>query len=293
MSKLPLWSLRLLVGCGLAIGQSCQSPAVKQGSSAHETPLLHSARHYAQEKVPGIYLEDQGFNHQVVLTFDDGPNAYTPQVLDLLKPHQLQAVFFIVGSKLLKSDSQSDGQLDPERVAILRRMVNDGHVLGNHSFNHPNLSALNYLNQPAQIGLEFERTQKIVNQALGYDYPLYYIRPPFGQRGVRHVHSSADGSLRPGLVDQWLKQQQKYLILWNASSGDWHHQQPLWQMEKSVMDSLRSHQGGVILMHDIQPRTPQLLQNLLLRLKKEPQFKLTNLESLLKQKYQIKALDAP
>lgn len=279
-------TVRVMAGMALVAGLAYQGMSLLRKQPQPVRAQVKVPRPHAREKVPGIYLDDQGFQNQVVFSFDDGPNIHTEQVLDLLKQHQIKAVFFVLGSKIQKPD----GTLYPDSARLVRRMLAEGHALGNHTFNHPNLSAASYTDKPAKIAQEFTRTQTAVNKALGHSYPLVYVRPPFGQRGVRGLSNPADGVFRPGHVDHWLQQQKYYLVLWSASSGDWHHQQPLWEMEKSVMDGLNARQGGMILMHDIQPRTPLLLKNLLERLNKEKRWRVTTLEALLKLKYGRRAV---
>ena len=89
----------------------------------------------------------------VYLTYDDGPSRYTPKILDLLKAYRANATFFVVGSQVRT------------REATLRRIRNDGHLVGNHSWNHPLLTRLS----PAQVRSQFRRTDAAIT---AHDFAL-------------------------------------------------------------------------------------------------------------------------
>lgn len=96
-----------------------------------------------------------------VLTFDDGPSDWTPQVLDVLERHHVPAAFFVVGSHVATSP------------ALLQRMRTDGDEVGVHTFTHANLGSL-----PAWYEqLELDETQRVIAAATGYTTDL--LRPPF------------------------------------------------------------------------------------------------------------------
>ena len=102
----------------------------------------------------------------VALTFDDGPDpGTTPRILATLRRHDVKATFFVVGSQVER------------HPGLLRRIVEEGHTIGNHSYDHADMSYLT----PAQIRLELQRTQKTVDKALGYHYQMKIMRPPYGE----------------------------------------------------------------------------------------------------------------
>ncbi len=98
----------------------------------------------------------------VALTFDDGPDAtWTPAILDVLKRENVPATFFIIGQ---------NGQDNP---GLVRRIVNEGHDIGNHTFTHPNLGEI-----PARIGdLELTATERLIESLTGRSTMLF--RPPY------------------------------------------------------------------------------------------------------------------
>ncbi|MBK7391931.1 MAG: glycosyltransferase [Chloracidobacterium sp.] len=106
---------------------------------------------------------------KIVLTFDDGPDpVWTPKILDILKQENVKAAFFIVGS---------NGQSNP---AIVKRILDDGHEIGNHSFTHPNLGEV-----PRQVvDLELNTTQRLIESLTGRSTRLFRA-PYFGDAEPR------------------------------------------------------------------------------------------------------------
>ncbi|MDR3404580.1 MAG: polysaccharide deacetylase family protein [Chthoniobacter sp.] len=106
---------------------------------------------------------DPATDLRLVLTFDDGPDpVFTPQILDVLKQYQVPAVFFVVGKNA------------EQHPALLRRMAQEGHEIGNHSFSHPDLAKLS----PFQQDMELAATQRIIQVTTGRSTLLF--RPPYG-----------------------------------------------------------------------------------------------------------------
>ena len=101
---------------------------------------------------------------KLAITFDDGPHPeHTGQILDLLKSHSVKATFFVVGNKV------KDGE------TLLKRMIEDGHTVGNHSYTHTNRHG--FL-RTGQVEKEIRWTNKVIQEATGEPVRLY--RPPVG-----------------------------------------------------------------------------------------------------------------
>ena len=111
---------------------------------------------------PTLYHQGAGREHQVSLTFDDGPDPrWTPKVLDILKAANVKAAFFLVG-------------VNAERYpGVVRRIVAEGHEIGNHTYYHPNLA----LCWPEHIRLELNATQLLLEAITGRATTLF--RPPY------------------------------------------------------------------------------------------------------------------
>lgn len=152
---------------------------------------------------------------RLALTFDDGPCApFTEQILDVLKKQRVPGTFFVCGKNVERS---------PE---IVRRIVEEGHTLGNHTYSHPFL----YLRSQRAMTREIERTQQAIEAAAGVR-PRFF-RPPYGGRwfGLMRV-----------LSKQGLK-----MVMWSATGYDWKYGAD--DILKSVMAEIRP--GAVILLHD-------------------------------------------
>ena len=121
-----------------------------------------TAKYVKFAEFPTLYHQGAGGEHQVAITFDDGPDPrWTPKILDILKAANVKATFFVVG-------------VNAERYpALVRRIVNEGHEIGNHTYYHPNLA----LCWPEHVRLELNATQLLLETITGRATTLF--RPPY------------------------------------------------------------------------------------------------------------------
>ena len=150
---------------------------------------------------------------KVALTFDDGPHpVYTPQLLDGLKERGVRATFFVVGENI------------PGNEEILKRMDAEGHLIGNHTYNHVKLSDLD----SARACAEVEKTNVLIQEATGKEPE--FIRPPFGA---------------------WKKTMECSLgmlpVLWDVDPLDWTTKNTALVVERVLKDT---KPGDIILLHD-------------------------------------------
>lgn len=123
------------------------------------------------ESVPSSYVMQRTGDQvgKIVLTFDDGPDPeWTPKILDILKEKGIKATFFIIGE---------NGQENPE---LVKRIVNEGHEIGNHSFTHPNLGEV----PEAVTEVELNATQRLIESLTGRSTRLFRA-PYFGDAEPR------------------------------------------------------------------------------------------------------------
>lgn len=152
---------------------------------------------------------------KVALSFDDGPdNNYTVEILDILKKHKVPATFFVIGSRC---------ELYPE---VVKRMVKEGHLLGNHTWSHPNIIKLS--NQEALK--EVTKADKIIKRYAGYSPILF--RSPYGSLDREKVELFRDKGYK--------------LISWNIDSLDWKGLSAA-EVKTNILENLQ--QGSIILQH--------------------------------------------
>jgi peptidoglycan/xylan/chitin deacetylase (PgdA/CDA1 family) len=153
---------------------------------------------------------------QLALTYDDGPNdAYTPRLLEVLARHNVHATFFLIGRYVRHV---------PE---IARQIADAGHIVGNHTFNHPLLT----LKSAAGIREELSTCRSALQDAIGGNSNLF--RPPFGGRRPAVLRVARELGLDP--------------VMWNVTGYDWNAP-PAAAIEEKVAKQIRG--GDVVLLHD-------------------------------------------
>jgi len=153
---------------------------------------------------------------KLALTYDDGPNdPYTLHLLEVLAKHDVPATFFLIGRYV------------QQRPAIVRELVKAGHVVGNHTFTHPQL----IFQSPTQIRAQLSACTFAVNDAVGVHSNLF--RPPFGGRRPAVLRIARELGLEP--------------VMWSVTGYDWNPT----TRERIQRHMTRQIRGGdVILLHD-------------------------------------------
>lgn len=180
----------------------------------------------------------RGGRGRVLLTFDDGPHAeYTPAILRLLGRYDARAVFFVVGRRIDRAPH------------LLRAILEEGHALGNHSYEHP-LEGQPWL--PGYLK-DLRRCQRRIEELTGYTPTLF--RPPLGRLSLASVVAPRLLGLRT--------------MLWSLDSGDWQ----LWGKDEAAArdaaERLASRvrrqppDADIILLHDDHPHVLPVLESLL------------------------------
>jgi peptidoglycan-N-acetylglucosamine deacetylase len=205
------WVAGFGAAAGLAAG-GCAYAAMWPGSRLFGNALIAPRR-------PG----------ELALTFDDGPNpAWTPRLLEVLASHNVRATFFLLGSR---------AQAEPE---LVRRIAAAGHLVGNHSWSHPNLA----LTGRSRIREELTRTRSTLEEITGA--PVRFFRPPFGARRPVAFRVAHELGMTP--------------VLWNAMTSDWKEPsgERIAECLRAKIDRLaRRGWAANIVLHDGGHRDPR------------------------------------
>jgi peptidoglycan-N-acetylglucosamine deacetylase len=183
---------------------------------------------------------------KIALTFDDGPNEITLQILALLKKYNAKATFFCIGKNI---------EQHPE---ILKQTFDEGHVIGNHSFSHSNFFDFYRKNRVVK---ELRATNKIIEKIIGKK--VRFFRPPYGVTNPS--------------ISKALAVTQHYVIGWNIRSMD-----GIIKNEKIIYNRIekRITPGAIVLLHDTSLTTVSVLEQLLLFLRAN-KYEIVGVEELL------------
>ena len=207
---------------GLSFRQEGQPPAGPAG----QTQL---------DQYDAVYLGDT--NRPVLyLTFDAGyENGNTEKILDVLKAHRIPAAFFLVGNYM---------ERNPE---LVRRMAAEGHIVGNHSMHHPDMSKLS---DPAAFAKELQDLENLYQQITGEELKKYY-RPPQG------IYSEENLNMAKNLGYK--------TVFWSLAYVDWNNDAQPSEEEAFAKLLPRTHNGAVVLLHSTSRTNGEILDRLLTR----------------------------
>lgn len=170
------------------------------------------------------------------LTFDAGyENGCTTQILDVLKKHQVSAAFFLVGNYIEKN------------ADLVRRMAEEGHIVGNHTMHHSDMSRIT---QRETFSKELRDLEELYRQTTGQELPRYY-RPPQGIYSEDNLKLAQELGYRT--------------VFWSLAYVDWNNDaQPTPEQAFSKLMP-RTHNGAVVLLHSTSRTNAQILDELLTR----------------------------
>ena len=189
-------------------------------------------RDSGEDENTGENTETEKEKKKVALTFDDGPHpVYTPEMLDVLKEKNVKATFFLLGQQV------------EQYPDIVKRMSEEGHLIGNHSYKHEQLSKLSSVQACTQVN----RTNELIYSITG-KYPEY-LRPPFGDWKDRL-------DCEVNMIE----------VLWDVDTLDWSSQ----NKDKVVNKVMKNvEEGDIILMHDSYQSTVEATAEIIDRLQEE------------------------
>ena len=245
MRKKDLWILfgAMVAALLLALTQFAHS-AITTGAwglsfSQEGQPPVGPAGADVLKKYDAAYLGDTD-EKTLYLTFDAGyENGCTEKILDTLKKHQVPAAFFLVGNYMEKN------------ADLVRRMVQEGHIVGNHTMHHPDMSKLS---SEESFSKELKDLENLFQSITGKDLPKFY-RPPQGTYSEENL--------------QMAKELGYKTVFWSLAYVDWNNDaQPTAEYAFGKLLP-RTHNGAVILLHSTSQTNAEILDELLTRWKAE------------------------
>jgi peptidoglycan-N-acetylmuramic acid deacetylase len=196
----------------------------------HQQPEMPKAIRDTLARYDAYWIGSPG-EKVLYLTFDEGyENGYTPKILDILKANNVKAAFFVTGHYV---------KTQPE---LVKRMAAEGHIVGNHTMNHPSLPDIS----DEEIKKELQSVEELFTKLTGKK--MKYLRPPKGEYSERTLAVT--------------RQLGYYNIFWSLALVDWVPM-PGGSQEayQSVMDNL--HNGAVILLHAVSRDNTEALDRIL------------------------------
>ena len=186
----------------------------------------------------------------IYLTFDAGyENGSTAKILDTLKKHQVPAAFFLVGNYMEKN------------ADLVRRMVDEGHIVGNHTMHHPDMSKLT---DKAAFQKELNDLEDLFRTVTGKELPKFY-RPPQGLYSAENLKMAKEMGYKT--------------VFWSLAYVDWNNDsQPTAEYAFSKLLP-RTHNGAVVLLHSTSQTNAEILDELLTKWK-ELGYRFESIEKL-------------
>ncbi|MGX7025647.1 polysaccharide deacetylase family protein [Vagococcus hydrophili] len=209
----------------LATSKSSEKQTTETSSTTQISETQTTETESTKEEQPKEVVNERS----IALTFDDGPKRETTsQLLDILSQKGIKATFFILGQNMAGNED------------LLKRMKDEGHVIGSHSMYHHNLSQMNEQTLKQDVNDMDQKAKALFKE------PFKYIRPPYGAANAL----VAKVANRP-------------LIEWSVDSKDWSSKNTQMIINQVTQTT---GPGSIILMHDIYPETisavPAIIDNL-------------------------------
>jgi peptidoglycan/xylan/chitin deacetylase (PgdA/CDA1 family) len=176
---------------------------------------------------------DKQSSKSLILTFDDGPSSVLIPILDILKKHEVKAMFFWQ-SRLL------------HKHRPWKRVVDEGHIIGGHSLRHRDLTRLSRVEQLHDIELNKKHIENVTGQH------MKYFRPPYGQFNEDTLSVLKELNIIP--------------FLWEIAGLDWEHKDNPGHIVQNILNNAEN--GSVILLHELK-QTALILDELISELKAE------------------------
>ena len=243
MGKRELWMvfgvalLAVMISVSILLNDVMSTGAWGLSFPSEGRPPVGPASNAQLARYDAAYLGDTG-RKVLYLTFDAGyENGCTAKILDVLKRQEVPAAFFLVGNYIEKN------------ADLVRRMVAEGHTVGNHTMHHYDMSKLT---EPAAFRKELTELEALYEATVGQPMKKYY-RPPQGIYSEENLRQAKELGYRT--------------VFWSLAYVDWNNdRQP---SRQQAFDKLlpRVHDGAVVLLHSTSETNAEILEELLTKWK--------------------------
>lgn len=206
----------------------------------NKTPEIVANVNELLSKYSGYYVGDTS-SKKLYLTFDEGyENGFTGEILDILKENNVPAAFFVTKPYILKETD------------LINRMVNEGHIVGNHTSNHPAMPSVAH--DVEKFNKEFTDTEEAFKEVTGKDIPKYF-RPPMGRYSEKTLYLTENLGYKS--------------VFWSFAHKDWeiNNQPSIEQTKEKIKGGM--HNGSIILLHAVSESNTKALDSILKELKSE------------------------
>ena len=229
--------LAICLGIGVFLGETVETASWGLSFRTEGQRPIGPANESVLKGFDAAYIGEAG-EKVIYLTFDAGyENGCTAKILDILQKHQVPAAFFLVGNYMEKN------------ADLVRRMVSEGHIVGNHTMHHPDMSKIS---DKAAFQKELEDLEALYKQITGLEMKKYY-RPPQGTYSEENLRMAKELGYKT--------------VFWSLAYVDWNNDsQPSHDYAFGKLLP-RTHPGAVVLLHSTSQTNAEILDELLTRWK--------------------------
>lgn len=239
---IPIFVFSFLVGSGLAKASDAVRPEAVTASAdgnwglsfqeEGKPPVANATSDYLKQF--HAHYADQTDEKVIYLTFDAGyENGNTPAILDALKKHHVPATFFVVGNYISTSPD------------LVKRMVAEGHTVGNHTYHHPDMSKISTQESFAK---ELGDLEALYQETTGQPMTRFY-RPPQGKYSESNLKMASDLGY--------------HTFFWSLAYVDWYEDKQPTKEEAFKKLLGRIHPGAIVLLHSTSKTNGEILDELL------------------------------
>lgn len=232
-------AVAITVAVSIFAGSSLETGSWGLSFRQEGTPPIGNAGKDQLKQYDAAYIGDTA-EKVLYLTFDAGyENGCTAKILDTLKKQEVPAIFFLVGNYIEKN------------ADLVRRMVEEGHIVANHTMHHYDMSKLT---DKAAFARELQDLEALYKQTTGQEMPKYY-RPPQGVYSEENLKMAKELGYKT--------------VFWSLAYVDWNNDaQPTKEQAFSKLLP-RTHNGAVVLLHSTSQTNAEILDELLTKWKEQ------------------------